>query len=238
MKKNSLLVLLFCMILASCNPSVYTTISTKYPPLNYNEDVLILGLQDKVPEDAVEIGTVKLGDTGFSTNCDYQTVMDKAILEARKAGGNVLKIDQHKPPSAMGSSCHRITARILRTDNIDELRSHTLKDTLFDGDYAIVNIYRYGGTGALVSYNLYLGDSLLCRVTNKFCQSVILKKEGDNILWAKTESKAEVPIDIKFGHTYFLRCGVTLGLMVGRPKLEIVDFETGRAEYNSLKSKK
>lgn len=89
----------------------------------------------------------------------------------------------------------------------------------------------------LVKFNLYLGDTVICKVRNNFKTTVHIKKDGLNTLWAKTESKSEVPIDIEFGKTYYLRCEVTMGALVGRPKLELVDNKTGKLEFESFKAK-
>jgi hypothetical protein len=58
-----------------------------------------------------------------------------------------------------------------------------------------------------------------------------------NTLWAKTESKVEIPVDIEFGKEYYLRCGMGMGIMVGRPMLQLVDRGQGKLQYNSIKNK-
>ncbi len=93
------------LILSSCAPKISTTISKNYAPLDYQEDVRVFGIDDAYPVNSEELGTVKIGDTGFSTNCGWDVVIEKAKLEARKAGGNALKIVEHIPPSAFGSQC-------------------------------------------------------------------------------------------------------------------------------------
>ncbi len=64
-----------------------------------------------LPEDADKIGNIKVGDSGFSTNCGFDKVMEDAKIEARKIGGNILFITRHKTPD-LWSSCHRISADI------------------------------------------------------------------------------------------------------------------------------
>ena len=93
------------ILLNSCNPRVSTSISKTYPPIDYKQDVVVIGLNQPEPDNSEVLGQVKIGDTGFTTNCDFSTVVDKAKLEARKTGGNAIKIIEHKPPTAMGSSC-------------------------------------------------------------------------------------------------------------------------------------
>lgn len=232
-----LLILAMFIALSSCNSNISTSLIKKYPALDYKQDVVVIGLDQQVPDNSEEIGQVKIGDTGFTVNRGYDVVLEKAKLEARKAGGNAIKIIEHRPPTIMGSSCHRITAKILKVENIDALITNEEEQILPDVDYAILHVYRYSGAGAFVGYDLFLGDTVICRVKNNFKTTIKVKKDGLNTLWARTEAKSEVPIDIKIGKEYYLRCGITMGLMVGRPSLELVDRKTGKAEFESFKAK-
>ena len=205
------------------------------------QEVVVLTESEVVPDQAELIGSIKVGDNGFSTNCSYEQVLELAKMEARKAGGNLLKITEHQLPTLMGSSCHQIKADILRVADPSKIqRSTVAEDEIVDPnvDYATLNIYRYSGAGALVSYDLYLGDSIICRVKNKSKQTIQVNKLGYNSLWAKTESKAELPVNLKAGHQYYIRCGLKMGIMVGRPSLELIDNKTGKMEFESIKTKK
>jgi hypothetical protein len=233
----SLLLLMGLIGLGSCNPSISTKLKKSYPPLDYRQEVVVFELNEADPVNAEQLGVVKIGDSGFSTNCDYTMVLEKAKLEARKAGGNAIKIVEHKQPSGMGSSCHRITAKILKVEEIESYKLSNEEEFVPGVDYAVLNVYRYSGAGALVNYDLYLGDSVICRVKNNFKTSIQVSKKGLNTLWAKTEAKSEVPIDIKPGKTYYLRCGITMGFFVGHPSLELMDSKTGKSEFESLKPK-
>jgi hypothetical protein len=192
-----------------------------------------------VPPNAEKLGTVKIEDPGFSTNCNYATVIDMAKIEARKVGGNAIKITQHTRPDFF-SSCHRITADVLRIDSIEIYapKLEPIDSAMMEANYAIINIYRFSGPGFLVGYNLHLGDSIICRVKDNFCQSVKIYKEGENILWAKTEAKTEIPIRIEFGRIYYVRCGIDMGAFVGRPSLEIVDSYIGKSEFTTMEKRK
>ncbi len=103
-------------------------------------------------------------------------------------------------------------------------------------DYALLHVYRSGG-GALVSYNLYLGNDTLCRVKNNFAETVKVVKDGRNSLWAKTETKEEVPINIEFGKEYYIHCSIAMGFFVGRPRITIVDPVVGKKEFETILSK-
>jgi hypothetical protein len=238
MKKTALL-FVSAILLSSCSPKITTSISKQYATLDYQEEVRVFNLDESVPYDFEELGIVKIGDTGFSTNCGWEVVIERAKSEARKVGGNALKITEHILPTMMGSSCHRITAQILRIENFDStLPVSTVDSTLLNKDYALIHFYRYSGVGALVSYDIHLGDTVLCRASNNWKKTVKVRKEGYNTVWAKTETKIEIPVNIKMGQEYYIRCGISMGVMVGHPVLTLVDNNSGRLEYQSIKYKK
>lgn len=227
------------LVLLSCTPRISTSISKNYSELDYREEVRVLGLQDAVPSNSEELGEVKIGDSGFSVNCGWDVVIDKAKIEARKIGGNAIKIIKHIPPSPLGSSCDRITAKILKVKDFANMSPLLVKDSaLINADYALLHVYRPGGAGALVSYDLYLGDSIICRVSNKWKKTLKIRKDGLNNLWARTEVKKEIPINVKFGNEYYVRCSLTMGAFVGHPKLELVDPLAGKTEFQALKVSK
>jgi len=237
MKKPYLHFLFLTLLIYACAPKVKTTSLKKYEPLDYRQEVIIYGLQENKPEISELLGTVKVGDAGMTSKCGYNTVLEEARMAARKMGGNALKITSHKTPDFM-STCHRITAEVLKVGE-DEIILSKVNDQQIDStwDYALLRIYRNGGTGAFVSYNVHLGETPVARVSNKFKQEIKLTKEGLNEIWAKTESKESVQLDVKFGRTYYLRCGIKMGVMVGRPSLELIPGKAGIAEYESLNNK-
>lgn len=235
--RNYIFVSVFVLVsLSACGPRVVTNLEHHYETLDYKAKVLVLDLDEAIPSDAEELGDIKLGDTGFSTNCNYDVVIEKAKFEARKAGGNALKIIEHKRPSLM-SSCHRITAKILRVTNVDAYENNEQEPFIEGVDYAVLNVYRYSGAGFLIGYNLHLNDSIICRVKNNFKRTIQIKELGQDTIWAKTESKKSIPITIEKGKTYFLRCGIEMGFFVGKPTLELVDYKTGKKEFESFKAK-
>ena len=119
MKKVFRLALFFLalmLILSACSAKISSSLIKSYPPLDYDLEVMVLGLNDEVPFEAEHIGTIRIGDSGFSTNCRYDVVIDLAKLEARKVGGDAIKIVKHNQPDVW-SSCHRITAEILKLND-------------------------------------------------------------------------------------------------------------------------
>jgi hypothetical protein len=115
MKKSNNLFLFTGVILflTSCSPKLTSTIHKTYPPLQYPAEVKVFEIYESVPLNAEKLGTVKVGDSGFSINCNYAAVLDMTKNEARRVGGNAVKITEHKYPDLI-SSCHRITADVLR----------------------------------------------------------------------------------------------------------------------------
>lgn len=71
-----------------------------------------------MPANPNVIGEIKIGDPVLTINCNYKTVQQIAVTEAKKIGANGLKITEHKLPNALGSSCHRIKALALRIEDI------------------------------------------------------------------------------------------------------------------------
>lgn len=98
-------------------------------------------------------------------------------------------------------------------------------------------MYRFSGVGPAVSYDLHLGDEVVCRVKNNFKKSIQIKTTGAVTIWAKTEAKSEIPVTIEPGHTYYVRCSVTMGAFVGHPLLELVDYQTGKSEFETFNAK-
>jgi hypothetical protein len=102
-------------------------------------------------------------------------------------------------------------------------------------DIAFVHIYRVGQmAGAAIGYDIHLEDQVVWRARNKSKATIRLDREGIAALWAKTESRVDLPIDIQLGNEYWVRCGLRMGAFVGRPDLQLMDAATGRAEFERV----
>ena len=103
--------------LSSCSPQL----STKIINDNYrnsipsNEAVVVYTILMDEPEDALLIGSIDIGDSGFTVNCGRERIMELAKEEARKMGANAVKITSFKEPD-LESSCYRVTAMALVID--------------------------------------------------------------------------------------------------------------------------
>lgn len=239
--KRFLILLAGSLLLHACGPKVRTSLVSKsYAPLAYDEEVVVIHPGDEVPKEAIQVGSLKIGDGGFSTRCKYETVMAAAQLEARKAGGNLIYVTEHRPPDFF-STCHRIKAHIFKIENRVALQALKAEsegrfiDTTWD--YALIHVYRPSTYGFLINYKLHLGDTVLCRVYTRFASTLKVKAEGTQVLWAQTETRKEVALKIERGHQYFLKCGLSSGIFVGRPTLELIPPPVGIQQFEKLKGK-
>jgi len=105
------------LFFSSCSPQITTTLSKKYDAIESTQAVKVYDLKEDVPSNSELLGEVSVGDTGFTSKCDYETVIAEASKEARKAGGNALKIISHKYPGL--STCHQIKASIYKVASFE-----------------------------------------------------------------------------------------------------------------------
>jgi hypothetical protein len=103
------------------------------------------------------------------------------------------------------------------------------------GDCALLHIYRPKSfAGMAMSYNLHLNEWVIADVRNKSKATVRVTAPGTYTLWAKTESREELPVEIQMGREYYIRCSIGLGILVGRPVIEYVDGITGKQEFDKI----
>jgi hypothetical protein len=106
-------------------------------------------------------------------------------------------------------------------------------------DCALLHIYRPGSMmGMAISYDLYLNEWILFRVKNKSKTTIRITTPGTYTLWAKTEAREELPVNIELGKEYYVRCSVSMGAFVGRPDLLLIDPQMGRPEFDKVPWKK
>ena len=224
-----------------CSPKAGSSITdNSLTPLNESTPVLVLDMNRPLPDGCRKIGDVT-ADAG-GAECHYSTVVANAQAQARKMGGNILKITRYWEP-AMGNPCYKVRADVFFSANADQLvaAEQARKDSLHlakfgeHPDYAILYAYRPSGLGPLIGYNLHLGDSVLCRMKNNSKYEIRLYKEGPGTLWASTESKSTIPLTVKFGEEYYLKCTLQMGVVVGEPHLGLIAKGPGEVTYESIK---
>lgn len=98
-------------------------------------------------------------------------------------------------------------------------------------DKGIVYVYRPNSIiGGAVHYDVHAcKDETICDLIRNgycFCYADI----GELEIWGKTESKSSITIDVKAGQEYFVKGGLSVGFLVGRPNFTAVDNKTGLEE--------
>ena len=111
---NLVPLILLTFLLSGCASTIRTTSTSYYSPTPDNEPIIVYGLNDAIPPNAKNIGTIKIGDSGFSVDCGLNQVIEKAKRECRRIGGNGIKLVSVYEPD-FGSTCYRITAYVIRS---------------------------------------------------------------------------------------------------------------------------
>jgi len=118
---NKIVLFVGVLQVLACSPRVVTDITKGAVVSDTPVPITIFQLEDKAPEGAIKLGTVRIDDGGFTTRCKYKHVIAIAIEEARKAGGDALKITSYTKPyvqmqglSIVYYNCHEIDATILK----------------------------------------------------------------------------------------------------------------------------
>ncbi len=208
-----------------------------------NQDtIIIVPLKTPAPPNAPKVGSINAGNNATATHCDYEEAVAEAKNKARAMGGNVVKITELAPPAFI-SKCYRIKADVYYAPafrdsiwkQIHKPISHAATEP-----HANIFIYRLKDTIALAgSYYIRMNsDSVICETKSKSRDSLSLFKEGPVTLWAKKGEHKELRLDVKFGETYYVRCGVVKEGLKQVPVLELVDKATGAAEYNNEGNRK
>lgn len=134
--------MLLVFTLQNCAPSVqYTALVTPNKAKPSTSDIVVYERQDPMPEYAIVLGELYIGDTGLSVGCEnYGNVVNIAKDKARSVGGDAIQIIEVQYPD-MRSTCYRIKARVLAfeeptypTEWPSISKSETEFKTLFDSN--------------------------------------------------------------------------------------------------------
>ena len=106
--KKVLVISTLSLLLFSCGANIKSSFNTPLKSLTVEDKVAFLDLKNIVPENSKKIGTAKFGDTGFSTDCDFNTNLVSARKLARANGANIVKVIKKSTPD-LWSSCYRMT---------------------------------------------------------------------------------------------------------------------------------
>ena len=85
---------------SSCSVHIARNIQTQYPALDSTAEVRVIPIDESIPFQYEELGTITLGDAGATSKskCTYEALLALAIEEAKKVGGNAIKITESIPP--------------------------------------------------------------------------------------------------------------------------------------------
>jgi len=122
--------LTFCatIILLGCSSTVKTTRTNyNYSPIPSSEPIIVYGLKDSMPTNSQQIGTVRIGDSGFSTNCGWEQTLEKAKKACRKMGGNGIQLIAVAEPNFWLSTCYRIYVYVWRIPEKEYIEKSTEK---------------------------------------------------------------------------------------------------------------
>lgn len=97
----------------NCSPKISTNFTNSQPKLSIDEKVALLDIDHKLPENVVKVGELRFQDSGFSTNCSFNSLMTQARNEARINGANIVKVVDKKKPD-LWSSCHRLKIELYK----------------------------------------------------------------------------------------------------------------------------
>ena len=241
---KNILIALTVVILVSCGASISTKLVDKsFQKLDDKSEIIILDKDDLVPTNSVLIGDVKIGDSGFTTDCGYNKVINEATTAAKTSGANIIHVIEVKKPSAFGSTCYRIKAKLYRNFNgesllnISEIRKQKNKSRLpKDANYALIHFYRPDSYyGSLLGYKIKVdNDSIIGRLRNgeKFIYKT--QKTGAQVFYGALETKEQIKLDIEKGKEYFVRCSVNMGVVLGRPEINIIENYIGMKEFDEM----
>jgi hypothetical protein len=106
------LCILIMSVAMSCGPLVRikpTKSTTSNAALPEKSPVLVLEITEK-PDLSKELllASMSYRDRGFTANCDYESMIERAKTDARKLGANCIQVTKHVPPNSLWSSCDQI----------------------------------------------------------------------------------------------------------------------------------
>jgi hypothetical protein len=221
----------FLSVVMTCSPKINTTIYKTYSPSVEAEKVIVYLIDEAEPRAEI-IGSLNIGGGDF--DFDFPHLLERAKVEAAKIGGNAIKIVKHNLPKPY-DICHRVLVKVYRLE-AHQFPNGMIRDSLsVQNNYALLHFYRYTTFGVAARSYVYLGDSLAWKGKNYEWESFKVKEEGRVLIRAGLDGKTLVPIRVRFGNEYFVRCNLSVQAAMSGEFAELVDTQTGREELAALK---
>ncbi|WP_420379148.1 hypothetical protein [Gilvibacter sp.] len=125
-KKIIAFILLAMLCVVGCSPKITADLINPQPKLSLDDKVALLDLEHELPQGLIRVGSLRYQDSGFSTDCSFNSIMAKARAEARKNGANIVKVTEKKTPD-FWSTCYRLKIDLYRySGDVTTLAQYTL----------------------------------------------------------------------------------------------------------------
>lgn len=111
---GSIIAILFIIIFALTSCHLKKSVTVKNFRAPYNGEVTVLEAGSTVPEGAIFLGDIFVGEAGMTprSKCTYEKCMAACLKETQKMGGNYFVITNHTYPNWWGSTCHGINGSV------------------------------------------------------------------------------------------------------------------------------
>ena len=126
-RMTKFLFLLLAVLFIGCSPKISSNFTNPQPKLSIEDKVALLDIEHKLPESIVKVGELWFQDSGFSTDCSFNSLMNQARNKARKNGANIVKVLDKKKPD-LWSSCYRLKIDLYEYNgDVSSLTQYELK---------------------------------------------------------------------------------------------------------------
>ena len=239
------------ILLSSCSPRIISVIKKTHSS-NFNDSVFLYEINQTVNCNYEDLGTFKIDNTDLTKLSKYDKIINYAKSEARKIGGNAIKILDHTGPQAemMGlgvafTTSHNAVFKILKIFPDQPASKTQQNDSTLFGKSALYfyeqnnefsSYYRPTGMESIAfsmgyGYQLLLDDSLIVKMGKNWKKSAfITQKKGNHIIKAKIkDGNFQIPLNLESGKDYYVRLRYSVS---GKRYFEVVSNDLGEFEYS------
>ncbi|MEM6771291.1 MAG: hypothetical protein AAF597_11980 [Bacteroidota bacterium] len=240
--------LLLPILLFSCGSSRFSlpvrtkAVAEQLPPLSNEEAITVISLYEELPDNSSFLQKIAIGGNSLwrGLGCNYEAVMDEAVVHARQNGANIVKII--KPIGPRLGPCPRITFGLFRNDDPAAIAAYQEKQeaanasTLpVDADYAVVHFYRPAYSSAsILGFGVFHERARIGRLGNNRKFSYQTTEFGPQRFFISSSQRA-VTLNVQPGQEYYVSYMATAGVELEIPGLRRVDNLIGRAESKTAR---
>ncbi|MCC2547378.1 DUF2846 domain-containing protein [Hymenobacter sp. BT175] len=235
------LVLLVLLILAGCSPRVRTVLNdVSRPALPADAHVVILDENTPAPKGTLLLGSISIGDTGFSAGCSFDKVLEIATARARQLGGNLVKLTRLTPPDEH-STCFRIEADLLSAADLPALATAVAREKdarqasylLAGTPYALLYLYCPASPENLKAYDVLVDKRVLYRANRHTMRVLKINRAGTYTIRPDSPTAEPLTLTMEPGQEYFVRCDAQPG-RDDRPVLTKMKNTEGRQQTSTI----